>query len=302
MMICIAGGSGFIGRALTTLWLEQGHNVHWLVRNNKIAIPKGVTVWTWKQIQTSEFLLSFNQFQAIVNLSGASIADRRWTKAYKAMLLESRTQPIAALNQLLTNQPHKIQTFISASATGFYGDVYSPANETHAAGNTFLAQICKQWEDAFWQPALQGMQRHVVRIGVVLARHGGALPTMALPVKLGVASPLGSGNQFMSWITLSDLCRIFDFLLLHKGLPSQTWNATAPNPVSQKQFTQLLAKTLHRPFWPIAVPKSILKLILGEKSAIVLESQNAIPNQLLSHGFDFTTKEVIEAFNQIYIK
>jgi uncharacterized protein (TIGR01777 family) len=218
--------------------------------------------------------------------------------------MSSRLGGLVLLHRELAKGHHHVRAFISASAIGVYGDTADtllteetpPGLPTH----DFLADVAHQWELAAAPVAALGIRTVIPRIGIVLSAEGGALPQMARPVKLGAGAALGSGKQYMSWIHLDDLCRLFMAMLEDESWRG-TYNAVAPNPVTNKKFTETLAHVLHRPLVLPKVPAFGLKLALGEMSDIVLASQRVSAQKVLDHGFEFEYPELEMALESLYV-
>ncbi|UHG91835.1 TIGR01777 family oxidoreductase [Spirosoma oryzicola] len=267
--VLITGGTGTIGRRLTQLLRQQGYQISLLSRDHKSI--EGVTVYQWniakghidpKAIQTADY---------IIHLAGAGVADERWTDARKDEILNSRTQSTELLAQALAKNTHKVKAFIGASAIGFYGGDTNdrPLTETSQGGSDFLAQVVRAWERSEDSVAVLGIRTVKLRIGVVLSAEGGALPKLAQPVRLGAGAPIGSGQQYISWIHLDDLCRMFI-----QALTDESWqgvyNAVAPTPVTNESLTRAIASVLHRPMILPNIPGFAIKLMFGEMAVTVI--------------------------------
>ncbi len=296
--ILITGGTGLLGNHLKKLFAEKNYHVNILSRNP--GNTENVFLWNVedKFIDTEVF----KEAETIIHLAGTSIAEKRWTAKRKKEIIESRTTSTELLYEKLKTTPHRVKTFISASAIGIYGDMNDKwANEDQLPGTDFSANVCKQWEASVNRISELGIRVVILRIGIVLAKDGGALPQLALPVKLFVGSALGSGKQYVSWIHIDDLCNVF-LKAMNDEKINGVYNAVAPDPVSNKAFTKALAKILHRPMWPVRVPSFILRMLLGEKAAIILTSQRVSSKKIISAGFNFQFKNLEDALENIYLK
>ena len=238
----------------------------------------------------------------IINLAGSSVADGKWTDERKRDILSSRLGGLALLHrELAKGNGHRVQAFISASAIGIYGDAGAAllTEETPPApADDFLADVSRQWEQAAAPVAALGIRTVIPRIGVVLSDQGGALVPIARPVKLGAGAPLGNGRQYISWIHIDDLCRLF-IAMLEQEHYAGVYNAVAPTPVTNEAFTEILAEVLHRPLLLPKVPAFGLKLLMGEMSEIVLGSQRVSAEKVLGAGFAFeypTLRAALESF------
>ena len=286
MNIFITGATGFIGSALVNALLSQNHNVTALTRsisNARKRLPERVQL-----IDSLEELADFNKFDAIINLAGEPIFDRRWTEAQKTRLTDSRlkiTQKLTALINASSSPPH---TFISGSATGYYGNSGErEQDETAPPADNFTARLCRQWEQAAQQARTRVC---LVRTGLVFSPSGGALAAILPLYRFGLGGKLGDGKQYWAWIALDDMVNGILFLL-NNSQCSGAFNFVAPNPVPNAEFNRTLGEVLHRPCFA-AVPDWLLKLILGERAELLLDSQNIRPSKLLAQGFSFQFKEL----------
>lgn len=296
--ILITGASGLIGPKLIRNLLEKGHSVSVLSRNpHKI---KGVQVFKWDIDNQTIDNDSLNGVDTIIHLAGAGIADERWTKARKQLIVDSRVLSTQLLYRAIEETKAPIKTIISASAVGFYGDRADEIlTESSSNGTGFLADCCRQWENAVDEGQKFGVRLVKFRIGLVLAKQGGALAKLETPVSLFLGAPLGSGKQWMPWIHVKDLLALFE-KAIENPIFEGTFNACSPIPVTNFEFTKILAKTLFRPVWPIKVPKFVLKAVLGEMSQVILISNHTSSQKLINTGFKFRYAGLDEALKEIY--
>jgi len=296
--ILLTGGSGLVGQQLTRLLLDKGYEVSHVSRrpgNN----PK-VSTYLWDLDKGIIDEKCIDGVDTIVHLAGAGIADKRWTNERKKELIESRTKSIGLIYALFKNKPHSVKSVISASATGYYNDRGDELlTEDSAPSNDFLAECCIQWEQAVDQGAALGLRVLKFRTGVVLIDKGGALPKLAQPIKLGLGSPLGTGEQWIPWIHQQDVIDLYFYGIENTGLKG-VYNMVAPNPVTNKQLTQAVAQYLHKPLWLPNVPAFALKLLLGEMSTIVLGSSRASAQKIEEAGFKFKYPVIEDALADIY--
>ena len=301
MKVLITGGTGLIGTRLAELLIDSGHEVALLSREPAKSSHYRGFRWDLRAGTIDEAAIPYADY--VVNLAGASVSDGKWTNERKRDIMTSRLGGLALLSRELAKPGHHVRAFISASAIGLYGDAGDRLvdEETPAAVPThdFLADVSHQWELAAAPVAALGIRTVIARIGIVLSTAGGALPQIARPVKLGAGAALGSGRQFMSWIHLDDLCRLF-VAMLEDETWRGTYNAVAPHPVTNQEFTQVLAQVLHRPLVLPKVPAFGLKLALGEMSDIVLASQNVSNRKVLAQGFQFEFPELRGALEALY--
>lgn len=279
MRILLTGGTGLIGSALLKHW----QNEHQLTVLTRTMRPGSSAV----QYITDLAKVDFNQLDAVINLAGEPIADKRWTDAQKDRICQSRWQLTEQLVQHIRAASTPPAVLISGSAIGFYGrqGEQEISEEYQAFFPEFSHDICARWENLAWQANSPQTRVCLIRTGVVLAANGGALKKMLPPFKLGLGGKIGSGDQYMSWIHLDDMVALIDFLL-HNDQISGAVNATAPKPVTNAVFSTELAKRLKRPTL-LPMPAPVLKLLFGEMSDILLYGQRVIPKKLLDAGFQF---------------
>ncbi|MDN5286837.1 MAG: hypothetical protein JWR38_3111 [Mucilaginibacter sp.] len=296
--ILITGGSGSVGRRLTRLLLDKGCQVSTLSRKPDNDSQIKTYVWDIDKGVIDEHCI--DGIDTIVHLAGAGIADKRWTESRKKELIDSRTKSIGLIYRLLKNKPNKVNAIISASAIGYYSDRGDKLmTEGSLPNNDFMARCCIAWEDAIDEGEKLGLRVVKFRTGVVLDQDGGALPKLALPVKLYIGSAIGNGNQWIPWIHWLDVVNMYLYGIENTALKG-VYNMVAPNPVTNKQLTQAVAKQLHKPLWAPKVPAFLLKLILGEMSTIVLGSTKVSAQKIQDAGFNFKFAELPAALKEIY--
>lgn len=281
----ITGGSGLLGSRLTELLLEQGYEVAHLSRKAKTGV---VPAFAWDVSAGSLDEKAFTGVDTIIHLAGAGVADKRWTKERKREILESRVQSTRLLYRFLSRRTHQVRKFISASAIGIYG--FGLRNEVLAEnskhGDDFLSQVVTAWENEVNAMPSLGVRTIILRIGIVLSKEGGALKEMARPVRWGVGAPLGTGNQYLSWIHIDDLCRMFLFALENESIAG-VYNAAGVQPVTNREFTRTVAAVLKKPMWLPPVPAFVLKLLLGEMAGMVLNGSRVSSEKIQRAGFTF---------------
>ena len=283
--IVLSGASGMLGKALRHRLLVAGHNVVQLVR--RPASGPGEIEWNPEQAPAGGLASVLEGAAAVIHLSGANIAAARWTEARRRELLESRVQSTRVLAETLARLKQPPHTLLLASAIGFYGDRGETLlDETAPAGLGFLPDLCRQWEAAACPAAAAGVRVLPLRTGIVLASEDGALARMLPLFRLGLGGRLGSGRQWMSWIALFDLVEAVLFLLETPSVAGPV-NLTAPNPVTNAQFTRALARQLHRPAF-LPVPAFALRLATGKMAdELLLSSARVYPARLSGAGFHF---------------
>lgn len=291
MNILITGGTGLIGSAL--LEKLDSHQVQVLTRQTDIKASRHKLSYITDLNQ-----VDFNQVDAVINLAGEPIVAKRWSDEQKERLCQSRWQItqnlVDGINSAQRTTPIR---FISGSAVGFYGrQDQRPINESYSQTYPeFSHLLCQRWE----QIALKAEQANtaLLRTGIVLTKQGGALSKMLLPFKLGLGGPVASGQQMMPWIHIDDMVNAIIFLLENPELQGP-FNISAPNPVSNREFSQSLAKALNRPCL-VPMPEFALRLMMGEMADLLVYGQNAIPQRLLDSGFNFTQPKLLGALKQI---
>ena len=285
MKILITGGTGLIGRRLCKALLAKGHELTVLSRKPETVAAKcGAVV---QAMATLDEWHTDTVFDTVINLAGEPIVDARWTAERKQRLWQSRVSITEALIQCIANATHKPSVLLSGSATGFYGDGGDTIlEESRLPATDFGGQLCSAWESVAQTADAFGVRVCLLRTGLVMDSAGGLLGRMLLPFKLGLAARLGDGKQWMSWIHVDDYVAIV-LLLLENQQATGAYNMTAPEPVTNSEFTQTLAQVLHRPALFVA-PAFLLKLLLGEMSVLLLGGQRALPTKLQTLGYDFT--------------
>lgn len=297
--IVITGGSGLVGTALSDILTEKGYEVAHLTRQKKDNYPYRQFEWDIAKQEMEEEAIRFADI--IFHLAGAGIADKNWTAARKKVILESRTQSTALLHKTIATMPDEAPShFISASAIGYYGmDTGDQlVNEKTNAGDDFLAEVTKAWEAAANPMEAMGIPTTKIRVGVVLTDKGGALKKLAQPIKFFVGSPLGSGKQWMSWIHLEDLARLFVYVMENKL--AGVYNGVGPTPATNKTLTQAVAKALKKPLLLPNVPQFAMKLLLGEMALLVLGGNKVSAEKTLGTGFEFQFEKLENALKDIY--
>lgn len=299
MNILIAGGTGFVGKALTSYFTRNGHHTYILTRNTQKRENDPYihhVQWLTDDAPPHEQLPSID---VVVNLAGESINSGRWNETRKRTIVESRLQATYAIYDLITKMNKKPSILIQASAIGIYG---TSLNETftercETIGTDFLAQTVKRWEEAGRRIESLGVRTVFMRFGIILGKNGGALPRIVLPYKWFIGGTIGSGQQWLSWVHMDDVIGTIDFVIRHETISGPV-NVTAPSPVTMEQFGKTIANILRRPHW-LPVPSFALKMLLGEMSMLVLEGQRVIPKKLLQAGYDFSFPTVDQALANI---
>lgn len=288
MRILVSGASGLIGRALVPYLQAQGHEVVTLVRRPSTHLHE--ISWTPGQVLD---LTSYPAFDAVINLSGAGVGDKRWSEAYKTEILQSRLLATDTLVTAISQLPTKPSILLNASAIGFYGDrADEDLTESSGKGIGFLSDVVESWESHAMRAEAFGIRVTCLRTGLVISRHGGAFGKILPIFKLGLGGPLGSGKQFWSFISMTDEIRAIEYLL-HAKLSGPV-NLTSPRPLRNREVTRILGQFLRRPAF-VPVPSIALKLVLGEFSSDILASSKVLPDRLTKAGFIFAHQDLASA-------
>lgn len=287
MNIIIAGGTGLIGQVLTQSLAAQGHHVWVLSRTpGQKSLPAGMNVERWDAKTAQGWGQLVNEVDAIINLTGANIGARPWTKERKRLLRSSRVDSGQAIVEAVQASQHRPRVVLQIAGVGFYGTRSdSLLDENAPMGDDFLAGVSRDWENAIRPVADMGVRLVTMRTGVVLTPKDGVLAPFVLQNHLFAGGPLGSGKQWISWIHNHDLVRAFSFLLEHPEA-SGVLNVAAPDVVTNAEFGRTVSRVMHRPFW-LPVPAFALRLALGEMSTLILEGQRVSSRRLQDMGFQF---------------
>ncbi len=299
MTILITGATGLVGQELVQLLLKNGHVVHYLSTSKQKVVTEEVYKGFYWDPKTSEIdLNALTNVEVIVHLAGATVS-KKWTKAYKQEIIESRVISTRLLFKTLQENPNQVKQIVSASAIGIYPDSLSTIyHETDLAVDaSFLGNVVKQWENEVSQFEKLNILVAKIRIGLVLAKDGGALQEMVKPIKFGVGAAFGSGQQYQSWIHLHDLAAIFSHVIENNR--SGVYNGVSPYPVTNEALTQAIAKTLEKPLFLPNIPKFIMKLILGEMHILLFSSQHVSCRKLLDENFQYKFASLDKALNDL---
>lgn len=296
MKILITGGTGFLGSTLCQSLLIQGHEVSVLSRHcNSVTSICGSSV---KAIANFDQLTAKDDWQAIINLAGAPIFDAQWSTARKQLIRSSRIDFTNELVKYLSSMNTPPEVLISGSAIGYYGNQGDNIlTEQSNIRTDFSQQLCSDWEQAAMQAENIGVRVCLIRTGLVLGHGGGLLQRMLVPFRLGFGGRLGNGKQWMSWIHRQDWLAMVEIMLNDKTMRG-AYNATAPNPVTNEEFTKTLADCLKRPAL-LPLPGWLLNKILSERAELILGSQRVLPERLLAHSYQFLYPDLISALNEV---
>ncbi len=296
MKVAITGATGFVGSRLVEKLLARGDEVVIFTRRSPASIPKAaaVQVVQYRPLESGDWQQAIAGCDAVVNLAGEPIAEQRWTAEQKKIILDSRQIGTQKIVEAIQQAESKPQVLINASAIGYYGaSTTAKFDESSPAGNDFLAEVCQKWETSAQQTPTRLV---TLRLGIVLG-NGGALAKMIPAFKMFVGGPIGSGEQWFSWIHLDDVVSLILTALDDQSMAG-VFNATAPHPVRMKELSQKLGEVMGRPSW-MPVPGFVLDALLGEGATVVLEGQQALPSAALSRGFSFQYPEIGTALQAI---
>jgi uncharacterized protein (TIGR01777 family) len=299
MRIVLAGASGFLGSRLRTSLAAEGHELVRLVRR-PVTRPDERRWDPFTGSLDAEILAGAD---AVVNLAGAGVGDKRWTDTYKQVLADSRIRPTSTLASVLASLPaeRRPRLLLNASAVGFYGDTGDAAvDESSPAGGGFLADLCQAWEGATARAREAGVRVVLLRTGLVLDANGGLLRPLTLATRLYLGGPLAGGRQWMPWIAIADWIRAVHFLMAHEEISGPV-NLVGPHPVRNRDFARALGRALHRPApWP--VPRVALRLVLGEFANEAVASQRVLPGVLTKAGFTFQHSDLDSALRAAFAR
>jgi uncharacterized protein (TIGR01777 family) len=308
MKIVIAGGTGFLGSPLAEMYAEDGHDVRVLTRSLAPGDTKhdpgtgvpGITRVGWNTDgSTGSWAAVVEGADAVINLSGESLASKRWSAQTKNRLRDSRLLATRALASAIRGAATPPAVFVSGSAVGFYGASDDRSlTESAPAGTDFLAQLCADWEQAARPAERPGTRLVLLRTGIVLERSGGALPEMMRPFRFFVGGPIGSGRQYVSWIHRLDWIEIVRWIVQTPTVSGPV-NATAPHPVTNRHLSRALGRAMHRPSL-VPVPGFALKILIGEFADSLLTGQRVIPARAQQEGYHFRYPEIEQAFRGIF--
>lgn len=299
MDVAISGASGLIGTALVNALSDNGHRAIRLVRRDPVA---GQDEIRWDPSKGEIDADSLDGIDAVVNLSGAGIGDKRWTPAYRELLTSSRTRSTALLAETCAALTSPPSTFISSSAIGYYGDRgATELTEQSDHGSGFLVDLVLAWERSAQSAVDAGIRTCLIRTGIVMSAEGGALPKLLPLFKLGVGGKFGQGDQYMSWISINDM--VGGILHLLSSQTSGPVNMTAPNPVTNSQFAAILGRILNRPSF-LPVPAFGPRLLLGadRADALLFDGARILPTVLQESGYGFEHPTLEEALRAILEK
>ena len=286
--ILIAGGTGFVGKQLIDFLVGKGYSIHVLTRKPSANSTENICFFRWDVERQYIDKKAFEGVEILINLAGANIGEKRWTNDRKKEIIDSRIKSINLLYQYISENKFNINTFISSSAVGFYGAVTTEKTfaETSESGNNFLASVCQKWEDAALKFKDLGVRTVILRKGVILGKEGGMVKKLSPLAQLGINVSLGSGEQYLPWIDIRDLLRLYDFFLSNPQL-SGIYNAVATEQITMNDFSKVLLKSFGKKSFLPNAPAFVIRLLFGEMAVMLLEGSKVSNDKLKSTGFSF---------------
>ncbi len=298
--VLISGGTGMIGGALTNALQDEGYEVAYLSRSK--GLHDGIRKYRWDIKNGYLDPEALHWADSIIHLAGAGVADKRWSESRKKAILESRTQSTELLFKELSKDNYNIKHVVSASAIGYYG--FGGKNqvfkEDSPPGNDFLAEVTKKWEEESNKISDLKLKHTQIRIGVVLTKQGGAFKKLMQPIFFMVGAPLGTGKQMVSWIHLDDLVNLFKYVIDNNL--NGVYNAVAPEPVTNEEFTKVTARMMRRPLFLPNVPEFVLRFAFGEMADIILNGSNVSSEKIQRAGFKFKYSNISDAVYDILVR
>lgn len=304
--ILIAGGSGFIGKALAARFAQEGTVVHVLsrqVERQEASAKQNIRYFYWNPRQKEIDLNAFEQVETLINLSGANIGEKRWTQKRKTEIFDSRVQTTRFLFEVIRSNSFPVYTVVSASAVGYYGMKTfenQTLSEDSPKGDDFLSSVCNQWEKEALQFHELGTRVVILRQGVVLGKEGGIYQKLFALAKWGINVSLGSGRQYLPWISMADMVALYYFCVRNTSIDG-IFNAVADEQVTMQEFARKLSQSLHRPILTPAVPAFVLRLMLGDMSQMLLQGTKVSNRKIRNTPFQFECLTLAQAFDEILI-
>jgi uncharacterized protein (TIGR01777 family) len=285
--VLITGGTGLIGKHLSNRLQESGYDVSPLSRES--SKDTGLRVYKWDPESGTIDPEAISKADYIINLAGAGLGDSRWTEKRKKEILDSRIKSAGLIFVKLKESGKRPEAFISASGTGYYGSMTSERilTEKDDPGKDFTGEVCRRWEEAAGNMESLGIRTVILRTGIVLSDNGGALMRMALPAKFGIGSPLGSGQQYIPWIHIDDICSVYIKAIEDRSMTG-VYNAAAPEHVSNSQFMRTVSDVMGKPFFFPAIPAFVFRILYGEMSSILLKGTRVSSGKIISSGYSFS--------------
>mgnify|MGYP006191477223 CR=1 FL=1 len=299
MKVLITGATGLVGSEIVKLFLQNGVQIHYLSSSKrKLDQQDNYKGFYWNPATAEMDINAFEGVTTIIHLAGASVA-KRWTKSHKQEIIESRVLSTKLLYQFLAKSSHQVTHFIGASAIGIYPNSFTTIYKESDldVDNSFLGSVVANWEDEVSAFERIGIKVSKVRIGIVLAKKGGALQEMVKPIKIGLGAAFGSGKHYQSWIHIQDLAQIFYFIMQHKH--EGVFNGVSPYPVTNNEMTKAIGKVVGKHIFLPNIPKFLMNLLLGEMHELLFSSQNVSSRKLLDKGFQFQFAALDKALDNL---
>lgn len=295
--VLLTGASGLIGLNLHKALLEKGYLVH-VLSTRKSELPN---YFYWNVYRQEIDPMCMQGVDAIIHLAGEAIVDKKWTEERKKQIIYSRTESTNLLcRTIASSQNHNIQSFICASAVGYYGNRADEClTEESSNGTGFLAECCYLWEKSVEPIENLGIRAVKLRTGIVLSKQGGALSSFEKPIKYFVGCTIGNGKQWTPWIHLKDMVNLYLYALENNAV-NGTYNACAPFPITNENLMKAIAKKINRPLWPLHVPEKVIELLMGTRSEAVLMSSNTSAQKTINTKFSFQYPHIETALNDLY--
>lgn len=286
--ILIAGGTGFVGQRLISFLAKKGYYIHVLTRKANNKTTENIQFFQWNVEQQYIDKNAFENVDTIINLTGANIGKKRWIAKRKKEILDSRIKSIDLLYRYVSENKFSINTFISSSAVGFYGAVTTENifDEKSENATDFLGTVCKKWEDAALQFNKIGIRTVILRKGIIIGKNGGMVQKLTPLAKLGINVSLGNGNQYLPWIAIQDLVRLYEFIISNSKI-NGIYNAVSNEHITMNDFSNALLKSFGRKNFLPNVPGFLIRLVLGEMSVMLLEGSKVSNEKLKNSGFSF---------------
>ena len=296
--VIISGGSGLVGKVLCKKLQGKGYDIAILSRTKTPKSEFKTFFWNPDRGEIEEESIAYADY--IIHLAGASIVDKRWTSQRRKTIVDSRVKSADIIFNQLQKQKKQIKAFISASAIGYYGAINSEKifTEQDEAANDFLGQSCLKWEQSANHFRTMGIRTTCLRTGLVLTKEGGALTKMLVPVKVGLASAMGNGKQYLPWIHIDDLCDLY-IKAIEDNRMEGIFNAVAPDHQTNLSFTRIMAKVLDKPLWLPNIPAFAIKLILGDMSDLILKGSRVSADKLKTIDFSFKFSKLEDAIRNL---
>ena len=299
--VLLTGGSGLVGRYLCKRLQEKGYDVVIVSRTikNNPTIP--TYTWDLEKMEIEDNAIDMADY--IIHLAGENIGDKRWNSGKKQQIIDSRVKTVELIFNKVKEQNKSLRAFISASAIGYYGTLTSDKifTETDNSSDDFLGDLCKRWEQTSNRFKESGIRTVNIRTGIVLAKQGGVLSKLIIPVKTGIGSAIGDGKQYMPWIHIDDLCGIY-IQAIEDIHMNGAYNAVAPDHKTNEEFIRIIARILKKSFWFPTIPAIIIKLIFGNMSEILLKGSRVSSEKIKSAGYTFLFPDLESALNNLIKK